>query len=118
MELDDRIEKEEKRLKGLFKDLTQDKKKIAEKLFQNAAFMAITLEDLQQWLNDNGTVSKYQNGENQWGYKKSPEVELYNTMIKNYSTIIKQLTDLLPKGVDKLKEVDDGFDSFVNVRDG
>jgi hypothetical protein len=66
-------------------------------LIKNAAFMTITLEDLQAVINEHGAVSQYKNGENQFGTKKSPEVEIYNTMIKNYSSIIKQLTDLLPE---------------------
>ncbi len=60
-------------------------------------FMSITLADLQKKINEEGVVSEYQNGENQFGTKKSPEVEIYNIMIKNYMTAIKQLTDLLSK---------------------
>jgi hypothetical protein len=74
----------------------------------------VTLLDLQETINREGAVSKYQNGENQWGTKKSPEVEIYNTMIKNHMTIIKQLTDLLPKQAAKIDE--DGFDGFVGDR--
>ena len=59
--------------------------------------MAVTLEDLRDSINENGCVSEYQNGENQHGTKKSPEVEVYNTMIKNYTTVIKTLCDLLPE---------------------
>ena len=58
--------------------------------------MSVTLEDLQEEINRGGTVSTYQNGENQWGSKKSPEIEIYNAMIKNHMSIIKQLTELLP----------------------
>lgn len=74
--------------------------------------MSVTLTDLQETINREGTISEYQNGENQWGTKKSPEVETYNTMIKNYMGIIKQLTDLLPKEAPKIE--DDGFEAFVN----
>ena len=39
-------------------------------------------------------------------------------MIKNYSAIIKQLTDLLPKEQEKnAPPQDDGFEGFVNGRD-
>lgn len=96
-------------------------------LINNAAFMTITLEDLQLAINKDGGISKYQNGENQFGTKKSPEVEIYNTMIKNLASIIKQLTDLTPiaslpngpqegnKPEDK-KDKDD-FDTFADERD-
>jgi len=59
-------------------------------------------------------VSTYQNGENQWGTKKSPEIEIYNAMIKNHAAIIKQLQDMLPKS--DIAE-NDGFGAFVNGRD-
>ena len=41
-------------------------------------------------------VSEYKNGENQWGTRKSPEVDVYNSMIKNYTSVIKQINDILP----------------------
>lgn len=91
-----RSKKEFTRLKKIFADIPKDKKDTVVSLIQNAAFMTITLEDLQNAINENGVLSEYQNGENQWGTKKSPEIEIYNTMIKNYSSIVRQLTDLLP----------------------
>lgn len=109
------IKKEILRLKRIFKDLEKDKWDTAISLIKNAAFMSVTLEDLQETINREGAVSEYQNGENQWGTKKSPEVEIYNTMIKNHMTIIKQLSDLLPKQA--VKQDDDGFDSFVGGRE-
>lgn len=95
---DEKILKEFRRLKRLFRALPKDRKSSVESLMKNAAFMAITLDELQVSINENGPVSEYQNGENQWGTKKSPEVEVYNTMIKNYASVIKQLCDFLPDG--------------------
>ena len=108
------VKKELARLKKIFRDLPKDKMDTCESLIQNAAFMHVTLIDLQLTINKEGAVSTYQNGENQWGTKKSPEVDIYNTMIKNHMNIIKQLTDLLPKDV--VKEADDGFDDFIAMR--
>ena len=115
MEKEKLIKKEINRLKKIFKDISKDRKETVISLIDKAAFMSVTLEELQDNININGVIDKYQNGANQWGTKKSPEVEVYNTMIKNYSTIIKQLTDLLPKDVPKTE--DDGFDDFVVNRD-
>mgnify|MGYP001486926503 FL=1 len=92
-----------------------DVKKATQSLIENAAFMVVTLEDLQETINREGVISEYQNGANQWGTKKSPEVEIYNTMIKNHMSIIKQLTDLLPKETEVVEE-DDGFADFINSR--
>jgi predicted transcriptional regulator len=111
---EERINKEIRRLKRIFKKMDDDTKKVTQSLVENAAFMAVTLEDLQETINREGVVSEYQNGANQWGTKKSPEVEVYNTMIKHYMSIVKQLTDLLPDA--EVVEVDDGFEDFVNSR--
>jgi hypothetical protein len=92
----ERIEKEIKRIKKLLKVIDKDRLATIQTLIKNAAFMSVTLDDLQDAMNENGVISEYQNGENQWGTKKSPEVEIYNTMIKNHMTIMKQLVDLLP----------------------
>jgi hypothetical protein len=102
------INKEKRRLSSIFTKIDAKAKKAVQSLIENAAFMAVSLQDLQQTINEKGAVSKYQNGENQWGTKKSPEVEIYNTMIKNYSSVIKQLTDLLPK-----KNDDDKNDELI-----
>jgi hypothetical protein len=110
------IKKEISKLNKIFKEMDIQVKKSVQSVVENAAFMAVTLRELQDYLNENGLTCEYQNGENQFGIKKSPEVEIYNTMIKNFVSTMKSLTDLLPKGVaDKLK--DDGFDTFVNKRD-
>lgn len=105
---DKRITREISRLKKLFKDMPKDALNAVLALVKNAAFMTVTLEDLQETINsEDGLVTKYQNGENQWGTKKSPEVEIYNTMIKNLASVIKQLTDLIPDtGPPKPKEPD------------
>lgn len=96
---EERIKKEIRRLSGLFKDLGKDKQSAVKSLIENAAFMAITLEDLQTHINKNGVTSVYKNGENQFGTKKSPEVEIHIAMTKNYTQIMKQLTDALPEPV-------------------
>lgn len=86
-----------RKLKRIFKDIPDSKKKVVEKLMDNAAFMAEQLEFLQEDINEKGYISEYKNGENQWGTKKAPEVEIYIALTKNYSGIIKQLLELVPK---------------------
>jgi hypothetical protein len=108
---DERIKKEIARLLKLLQDIPEDVRGSVDSLVRNAAFMSITLEDLQQQINEKGCVSEYQNGENQWGTKKSPEVEIYNAMIRNHMGIIKQLTDLVPE--DKPKPETDALIQFV-----
>ncbi len=109
---EEKIKKEIRRLSGLFTKIDAKAKKAVKSLIENAAFMAITLQDLQDTINEKGVIEEYQNGANQHGFKKSSEVEIYNAMIKNYSSIIKQLTDLLPKAV-PVPSKEDGLDKFI-----
>lgn len=90
--------KELSKLKKIFKDIEPSKQKTVEKLIENAAFMADSLNELQEIIREKGFTEEYHNGANQSGIKKCSEVEIYNTMIKNYTSVIKQLTDLLPNG--------------------
>ena len=110
MTLDDKIEFQRKKLKRQFSQLDSKTKNIVSSLIDNAAFMTVTLEELQKRITEEGIVIEYQNGANQWGKKKSPEAEMYNTMIKNLSTVTKQLTELVPRDTGAR---DDGFDSFL-----
>lgn len=110
IEKEKKIKKEINRLKKIFKDIPKEKKDVSISLINNLAFMTVTLEELQDHINLNGVTSIYQNGENQWGMKKSPEVEIYNTMVKNHSVVANKLIDLLPK---EIKQEDDGFLEFV-----
>lgn len=102
--VEEQIKKELNRLKRIFKNIDEDKKKIVQGLFENAAFLSTQMKLMMSRINEDGVTIKYQNGENQWGYKKSPDVDTYNSFIKQYTTIIKQLTDLLPK--DNVIEID------------
>ena len=103
--------KELAKLKKIFKDIEPGKQKTVEKLISNAAFMAESLDELQEVIRKKGFVEEYHNGANQSGLKKCSEVEIYNTMIKNYSSIIKQLIDLLPN---ESKNSGDELLDFIN----
>lgn len=112
----ERIKAEIRRLNSLFKDMSKDTKKLVRSLIENAAFMAVTLEDLQNHINTHGVVSDYQNGEHQWGTKKSPEVEVHISMTKNHSAVMRQLTDLLPKAKTSQDKTSDPLMEFINDR--
>lgn len=104
------VKKETNRLRKLFKDLDDNKKKIAENLIENASFMSVTLKDLKNDIIKYGVKETYVNGKDQFGFKESVESKTYNTTIKNYMSIIKQLNDMLPEQK-KINEEDE-FDKF------
>ena len=91
-----RIKAEKTRLKGIFKDLDENKKKLVTPLIEKAAFMSVELDDLQAMIEKDGWTSEYQNGQNQWGTKKSPEAETVIALSKNYAAIIKKFNELVP----------------------
>lgn len=111
-----RISKEEKRLRSIYKNIDKDNKAIIDGLIQRAAYMRVTLEDYEKDLDEKGYVESFTQSEKTDPYERErPVARLYNTMNKNYQSIIKQLSDLVPKAEVKVK--DDGFDKFVNGRD-
>ena len=100
---ENRIRKEERKLKKYFKALPKNQLEIATPLIQNAAFMKVTLEDLQAEINKNGVSEVYTNGKNQKGIKPSAAASTYNTMFKNYEKVSQRLQDMLPEEVGKSK---------------
>ena len=113
------IKKEEDRLNEIFKDIDDKKKRTVKSLISSAAFMAISIKELEGIINVKGYTEEYQNGANQRGVKKCSEVEIYNNMIKNHMSCIKQLTDLLPKNNQTSNSAGDGddFDDFLQEKD-
>ena len=58
--------------------------------------MSVSIDELQESINEKGYTQKYKNGENQYGTKVSAEVEMHISMTRNHTTIIKQLAELCP----------------------
>ena len=87
---------DEKPIKKLINTLPDAKKSLAMGLLDKAVFMDEELGKLQDILKEKGWVEEYQNGANQCGLKKSSEADVYNGMIKNYNSTLKQIADLFP----------------------
>ena len=111
---DEKIKKEVSRLNRILKEVDEKKKKTVEGLIKEAAFMRITLEELRDSINKYGVIDEMCQGEDTI-LRESPYVKTYNTMIQRYTTVNDKLLALLPKEV--IKEVDDGFDSFIYGRE-
>lgn len=107
------INKEKNRLKKLYKDLPENQKKLADKIIENAAFIAVQLRLMQEDIKENGIKEFYMNGKGQFGYKESVVSKTYNVSIKNYMNIIKQLNDMLPE--EKQISEDDEFERFNDL---
>lgn len=118
LEKKNRVKKEVSRLKRLFREIDENKKKLVFTTINDIAFMTITMEDLREDIIQDGTTVSYKNGENQYGTKQNPDAQLYLQLSQKQTQAMKILIDCLPKTkpVD-LKEKDDGFDDFVSGRE-
>ncbi len=111
------ISEEFKRLTVIFQDIPNEKRELCTNLMQNAAFMVISLRELQDDLRVNGWIEEYHNGENQSGRKPSSASQVYNKLISNYNNIIKQLVGLLPDDKqESVKATVDPMMEFFNTK--
>lgn len=112
-----RIKAEKNRLETLYDDLPESRHKLAAGLIERAAFMRVELEDLEEDIRLNGWAEMFSQG-NQEPYPRArPQGQAYNTMNANYQKIIQKLDSMLPKAAAPGEE-SDGFDEFVDGRDG
>lgn len=91
-----RIKSEYNKLKRQCKGLPERKLAVALPLIEQAAFMRITLADLQVEINEIGSVEEYQNGKNQSGSKPAAALQAYNSTVKNYAAVCERLDRILP----------------------
>lgn len=107
-EKDKKIRKEFNKYKKKFGNLEKDKKEFVEDLCQQAAFMKMTLLELQEDINVKGAVVTATNGNGFEVTSENPSQKSYNTMIKNYNATLKTLVELLPE-----LEEDDEMMNFI-----
>ena len=92
-----RVAKEQKRLQKIFSSLDGNKLQLAMRLIERASFLKIEIEDLEKHLQEHGWIDVYQNGDTQFGFKKSPQNETIINLSKQYTTIISKLMDYVPQ---------------------
>lgn len=93
---EERIKKEKQRLTKIFKNIPKDKKDLCTGLISNAAYMHVTLEDLQEIVNLEGAVLTGVNGNGFNTTNEHPAQRCYNSTLDKYVKTMKALTDLLP----------------------
>ena len=97
---------ETRKLNKLVKNLPEEKKTVAVSLIKELSYMAGTLAELKEHIDENGAVQWFKNGAQEM-WRESPAVKSYNTTIQRYSALYKQLCDLLedkPEEHDPLME--------------
>ena len=97
-------------IKDTIDTLDNDHKTLCGRLLNELMFMQLTLDDLKKEIQKNGVVVKMCQGK--YDIERSnPALNQYNTMIKNFSSCIKQLNELLPK---EMTTSDDDLEDFLN----
>lgn len=105
------IKKEIKKLKRLFENLPKDKQRAAEGLIQEAAFMRVTLKETRYIIDQEGIIERFEQGAQKF-LREHPATKVYNTMIQRYTTVCKQLFDMIPDP-DAGKQAEDELMAFV-----
>lgn len=83
------------KLKKIFANMPEDKKKINESLLERAVFMREKLCDIETRIDADGVMQAMQQGT--YSIQRAhPLLSQYNAMVKNYSAVIKQLCEALP----------------------
>lgn len=95
IQINDRQKKEVSRLKKIYKNLPEDRRNVTEKLIERAAYMLITLQDIEQKINTDGLLVEMPQG-NYTIERAHPLLSTYNAMVKNYASVVKQMNELLP----------------------
>ena len=110
-----RITREVTRLKKLFNDIDENKKKLVETTIKDVAFMTVEMQDLREEITKNGSIEEYKNGANQFGRKTSAASQNYLQFSQKQTAAMKILLDQLPKTEPKKPDAGD-FEDFVYNR--
>lgn len=95
------LKKNKTAIKKALSSVEKDILKLNDQIIEEAAVYATTLQEINEIISRDGIVDYYQNGENQWGTKKSVAAELKPKYTSTYQSLIRQLSGLLPTDSDK-----------------
>lgn len=90
-----RQKKEQNRIKKIYKNLPKERLELAKKLIERAAYMLVSLEDMEAKISEDGLVVVMPQGSYEIE-RAHPLLQPYNAMVKNYNATIKQLNEMSP----------------------
>jgi len=114
-EREKRAKREMTKLNRLLRELPKERAKAAEGLAKRIAFMTVTLEDLEADINENGTVEPFSQTENIVYDRQRPAAQIYNSIVRNYSSACKQFLDFFPDNKNTRDATDELMD-FVKKK--
>lgn len=107
-----RIAAEKERLTTLMDGVPSSSAEVVKGLIERVSFMNVTLSELEEDINKNGSIELFKNGSQEF-YKESASVKTYNTMINRYTAAVKELLRLVVEN-DKTKIGSPEVDEFMN----
>lgn len=105
-------DKQFEKINKLFENVEENKKSLVEGLIEQNCFMYVQLKELNEIINKKGVVEKFKQGKQEFD-RERPATKTYNTMIKNYNLIVRQLIENLP--TKKPLDPDDEFEEFNKI---
>lgn len=84
-----------KNIKSVFESKNDNKSKLGLSLLDKIEFMEKTLQDLQKKIKKDGVITEMCQGRYNID-RANPALQAYNVTIKNYTSAIKQIVELLP----------------------
>ena len=88
-------DKQFEKINKLFENVEENKRSLVEGLIEQNCFMYVQLKELNEIINKKGVVEKFKQGKQEFD-RERPATKTYNTMIKNYNLIVRQLIENLP----------------------
>ncbi len=105
-------DKQFEKISKLFENVEENKRSLVEGLIEQFCFMYVQLKELNEIINKKGVVEKFKQGKQEFD-RERPATKTYNTMIKNYNLIVRQLIENLPNK--KPLDPDDEFEEFNKI---
>lgn len=96
----EKIEAKKKKIARLFRELAPEKKQFADGLIYQFAVTTVTLERLVEEINSSALIEDFKQGTQELR-RENPALKSYNTTIKSFTALSKNLLDLLPEKTQK-----------------
>lgn len=94
-EKDKQVKAELVKLRKLLDELPVNRKKAADGLVQEIAFMKVTLDEARYIIDQEGVLEHFEQGAQNF-MREHPAVKVYGRLIPRYAMLCKTLTELMP----------------------
>lgn len=112
-EKEKKVKKEVSRIKKLYKNLPEIRQDSLQELIKRAAFMVVSLEEMEKTIQREGQIVKMPQGDYEID-RAHPLLSTYNAMIKNYTATVKLLDAVFTETNDGKPAPGSELAKFVN----